>query len=145
MSSRPSKSSAPAGAASTAPPIDPESGLYSPPLGACAHFSACADHVVVFMLGPEQKNRADVRPPCEKIYLHRAVDGSREDDPHNNFLSSSVDIEQSWCRSCCKRRSPSTDSNRLISTDRFTSSCTRSLATHRGSFQLSCRCSCVVL
>ena len=29
------------------------------------------------MLGPEQKNRADVRPPCEKTYLHRALDGSR--------------------------------------------------------------------
>ena len=39
------------------------------------------DHGVVFRLGPEPKNRADVRPPCEKIYLPRAVDGSRVDDP----------------------------------------------------------------
>ena len=30
------------------------------------------------MLGPEQKHRADVRPTCEKIYLHRALDGSQQ-------------------------------------------------------------------
>ena len=49
-----------------------------PPLGACGYFGACADHGMgVFMLSPEQKGRADVRPPCEKIYLHRALDGSR--------------------------------------------------------------------
>ena len=49
-----------------------------PPLGACAHFGACADHGVgVFMLRPRAKNRADVRPPCEKTYLHRALESSR--------------------------------------------------------------------
>ena len=39
------------------------------------------------MLGPEQKNRACVRPPCEKTYLHAAVESSRLDEAHSNFLS----------------------------------------------------------
>ena len=33
-----------------------------PPLGACAHFGACADHGGVFMLGPEQK--------IGRVYVH---------------------------------------------------------------------------
>ena len=39
----------------------------------------------VFMLGPEQKNRACVRPPCEKTYLHTAVESSRLDEAVQQF------------------------------------------------------------
>ena len=43
-----------------------------PPLGACAHFGACADHGEgVFRLRAwSEKKSGDVRPPCEKTYLH---------------------------------------------------------------------------
>ena len=59
-----------------------------PPLGACAHFGACADHGVgVFMLRPRAKNRADVRPPCEKTYLHRALESSRVLEAHSNIFN----------------------------------------------------------
>ena len=37
------------------------------------------------MLGPEPKNRANARPPCEKTYLHKALDGSRVDEAVQQF------------------------------------------------------------
>ena len=32
----------------------------------------------ILMLEPDKRNRADVRPPCEKTYLHSALQGSRK-------------------------------------------------------------------